>query len=563
MKQSHLLIFGGIFACAVLSLAGCVESATTSKPVQKRIAGTAPVKERAFQKRPGASLADQCYNDICNGSSTPELASLLKDKKNPGPGMQEYFKTTLLPLLTEKSRNTQKLAQARLTRLQEAEKNFASITLNPTQDKTVKTVMLLLRPSLLNQDVVKEANAALLATDFQKAKELYSVKKGSSYLQTLYKDQSVEAAALAEVTSLLATQEKLNKLAGASLFNFDNESIKKSSQHQPLSTEDIESISQDGHAIRLFDFFISGAGSAILEKTELDSEDLLALYQKSSFKTTLQNRMTSQDALIKSCETSYYQSLNLYPQAADLSNFKAKVELVRTEVANLVGAQDPAYDRIIAASFDYPKTPAEVTKEWVNTLKSDMAFEPNEIARTASYDDATMFLLAVIFSSTPNDINYLCGKMIDLDVSDKTLTTNAAVKVSWVSVRYPRVGLAIVAHELGHIVDQHSTSFGNQQICVKNKQPSSIHAGEDFADWFSSKTMIQLGKNEHFESENFGCFLAASNETLSLKNADNKDPHSSGLYRALQINIQLGKKTPASCQTLARQENSKATESCQ
>ncbi|MDG0817868.1 hypothetical protein [Bdellovibrio svalbardensis] len=570
MRHAHLLFLGSILTAGALALTGCKEDTAAGRPIIKRTAGgtvdaktSEKIESKGFQKKTGTTLADQCYNEICKDNTVPEILTLLKDKETPGPGMKDYFTKNLLPLLTEKSKNAQKLAEVRLARLEATEKNFQNVVLNPAQDQTVKTVMLLVKPEMLGQDVSKEAMNLLLATDFQKAKNSYTVKKGASYLQALYKDKTIESAALSEATYIQTVQAELNKALGGSIMNVDNISLQKAVHQEALTSDDLEAISESGYGIRLFEFFISGPGAKSLAQVQLKSEDLIKIYQNSTVKANLRQRMGSQEAVIASCEKSYYQTLNLYPQDSQLQTFKAKIELVRKEAAALVGTQDPAYNKIMAATFDLPKTPTEVTKSWVHTLKSDMLYEPNEAARTLNYDDATMFTLAVITSSLPQDNNYLCGNMIDLNVSDKTLSTEASVKVSWLSVRYPAVGMAIVAHELGHIADQFSTGFGNQQICVKDKQPSSIYAGEDFADWFSSKTMLELAKNERLNTENMGCFFAASNQTLSLKNSDNKDPHSADLYRALQIHAQLGKKVPATCEALAKQENPKATESCQ
>ncbi len=567
MKQSHLLVLGSLLTAAALSLAGCNDDTAAGQPVARRKAGSltdaAKAAQKGFEKRPGNSVANQCYNEICKTKTTPELQALLKSRETPSPEIQNYYTTKLLPLLTQKSQNAQKLAQTRLTRLEAAEKNFQNISLNPAQDKTVKTVILLLKPEMLTDNVTKEAKTALQETDFQKAKNIYTVKKGPSYLQALHKDKTVELAAQAEAAYINATQATLNQVLNGSLLNVDGGSLKKATRQESLSNEDIEAISEAGYGIRLFDFFISGKGSGIFDKVQLKSEDILKLYQNSTVKQTLHKRIGSQTAVITSCEKSYYQTLNLYPQPSQLKSFQDKIEILRKEAVSLVGPQDPAHDKILSATFTYPKTPGDITKSWGTSLQEDMEYEPNETARIEKYDDATMFTLAVISSALPQDNNYLCGNLIDLDVSDKTLSTDASVKVSWLSVRYPQIGLAIVAHELGHIVDQFSTSFGNLQICLKDKHTSSIYAGEDFADWFSTKTMLELSKNEHIQTENFGCFFAASNETLSLKNSDAKDPHSSDLYRALQIHLQLGNKLPASCEALAKQEDAKATDQCQ
>lgn len=569
MKHSRFAMITGLLTTTVLTLSACKnEGERTALPTNKakaaaeKTAFTDPNSSPVSNMRNGRTLADQCFNELCKETTIPELASLLESKQTPGPGMKDYFDKNLLPLLNQKVAVTQEMAKILLSRIEVTESSFASIRLNPAQEKAVKAIMLLTSSKSLPREVGFQGIAALAQTDAYKASTKFGIKKGSTYVHTLYPNVSVLEATHQVAKNALETQKILNEQLGSPLLTISEDITAKALKNEALDNEEIEALSSSAYGIALFDFFIRGKGAAILDQAKIQTSDFLKLYDGPKVKNTFKKRMAAQDTLIATCEKRYYQTLNLYPQDQTLTAFKEKAELVRQRAMSLLPDSDPAKEKLKDSTFTWPKTPTEMTRSWGNTLRLGVKSEAEEVKKAAAYDASTIFTMAVLYSAIPQDSNYLCGEMIDLNVSDATLASDTSIKVSWLSVRYPQIGMAILAHELGHVVDNFSNSMSNQQLCVRDKQTSGQYGAEDFADLFSNQVMVAMAKTDHVTTQNFGCFFAASNEKLSLKNESTTDPHSSDLFRAIQIHLGLGKELPRSCSSLAAQENSKAINTC-
>ena len=562
MRHSFLLIAGTVATAASLSLSACKDDAGAQQPIKiakQATAGNSSTKamETKFTKRAGTGSADLCYNDICSGSSYKSMDDILQAAGTGVKVYQDYYAKNLLPLLQTKATNYQKLAQTRLQRLNDEEKNFAAVTLNPAQEKTIKTILLLSQNSAISKDISDAAKAALGPLDFQKALQIFIARKGTSYFQTLFANKDLNVAVQEEAQNISNIQQQLNKALGGSLINIDNDSMKKALKKGALTTLDIETISQTSFAIRYLNYFVNGDGAALLEKIDLKSIDLMKLYQDSTVKSDLQKNSQSQTAAVKECETRFYQTTYVYPTQDQINQFKVVAEKVRKSAAGLLPANDPAINKIMNAQIQYPKNQTDITSDWVAALQDDMTYEPQEMDRLKSYDTSTMYVLALISAMMPEKSNPLCGNLIDLSISDKTLPTNGFIALSWVSVRMPKLGVPILAHEFGHIVDAYSTTFADARVCVRDKQGTDQYSGEDFADWFSTKVAMDLQATQKLPSDNMGCFFAASAKSLSLVNSDSADVHSSDLYRALQIANAKGQAS-TNCNQLV-QEQSKGT----
>lgn len=562
MRHSFLLIAGSVATAAALSLSACKDDAGAQQPIRiaKQATGTsasAQAMQAKFAKRTGTTSADLCYNDICSTGTYLSMDAILKAAETAAPATQTYYSKSVLPLLQQKATNYQALAKARLDRLNDEEKNFPSVTLNPAQEKTLKTVLLLSKNSSIPQDVSDAAKAALAPLDFEKALQIFVARKGTSYFQTLFKDTDLNTAVQNEAQNIKTIQDQLNKALGGSLINIDNDSLKQALNKKALTTLDIETISQTSFAIRYLNYFVNGDGAAIIEKIDLKSIDLMKIYQSSTIKTDLQTNSQSQDTNVKTCQTRFYQTNYVYPSADDIAKFKVLAEKVRKSAAGLLPAGDPAIDKVMNAQIQYPKSAPDMANDWVLALHDDLNYEPQEIARMKTYDTSAMYVLAMVTALMPDKSNPLCGNLIDLEVSDKTLPTDDFISLSWISVRNPKLGAPILAHEFGHIVDTYSKAFADARVCVRDKQGTDQYAGEDFADWFSTKVSMDLKTTQKVDSDNIGCFFAASDSSISLVNSSTTDVHSSDLYRALQIATAKGQAS-TNCNQLV-QEQSKGT----
>lgn len=310
----------------------------------------------------------------------------------------------------------------------------------------------------------------------------------------------------------------------------------------------------------MLDFFVFGAGADLLSKATVANSDLLTY--ETNFKNKLQTKVKTQNTDMTDCEKQAYRLMNLSPQKTELESFATLADKVRKESIGLLTQQDPAYDKISNATISYPKNAEDAMSEWTDSLKQASADD-----EYTKFDDAALLTAAVIYSpaqtkdaskDTQKEAGF-CDDVAKIDVSEKALDTDPSITLSWLAIKKPELGASILARAFGRIANQSSNSFANDLTCLKDKA-SDATATEDFADWFSAKVSVALSKNQQITISNIGCFLSASDATLSLKSTDDKT--SSHLFRALQIAEVSGTTVPDSCASLAKSENSKAGDVC-
>ncbi|MEK6773505.1 MAG: hypothetical protein AABY64_06175 [Bdellovibrionota bacterium] len=172
------------------------------------------------------------------------------------------------------------------------------------------------------------------------------------------------------------------------------------------------------------------------------------------------------------------------------------------------------------------------------------------------------------------DAQQFCDNFKIKYTSDNALTSTGGIETSWVSVRKPELGKAVMLHELGHIVfkslDSEKTSvesrghFKTIRQCLSDNHPEDDSAGkyvdEDWSD-------LIAGKGAGHENSNIGCELNDQENdkyiNLSLVNPKSDDEHSMRFFRALHIyKIQNGKLPSACNQYVESQGNKWKFKSC-
>lgn len=214
----------------------------------------------------------------------------------------------------------------------------------------------------------------------------------------------------------------------------------------------------------------------------------------------------------------------------------------------------PQFKRSLSGLIDSTKTDFENDRGWkpISRFRADIALiqpvEETVLVRP---------LLGHCQSLAPPD-----------EIIDHAVTTVGSITLSWLSVTYPRFGISIMAHELGHVISAITRSaperlFYQQTLqCVADRHkipglsPKNYefqYMEEDFADNYSGRVLRQMSLSET-ELPNKAClFLAQTGdvygsqaEPLSLANPEASDNHSSGLFRIMQVARDQGE-LPKSC----------------
>jgi hypothetical protein len=356
---------------------------------------------------------------------------------------------------------------------------------------------------------------------------------------------------------------RLTKIIGGAN-SLDANITEKIKASQPLDLDEMEELSEYSLSIHRLEHFLFGEGKAIItelmKSSPLTSEQLYKIYSKKKLQTEHTKRM--QTDLRDNCSDRYFQSINLYPQTEQLEKFKSLAEQARESALSLISTQDPAYEKVKAIQFMYPPTSDKNSTSWLNALRSKATSIQEETDGLEQLESQSLYAKALImtmFADYSKEEN-LCPKIPDEKISDKNAVAYGYVMVSWFSVRYPELGASIVAHEIGHSVYAYSNMSDVTKSCLKQKQASDNFTNEDFADLFSAKVSQNLTEKYQIPTGNMACALM--DNLYPLNSRDTSDPHSTFLYRALQLNIANGKQIPASCQQLALRDNAAATRQC-
>ena len=203
-----------------------------------------------------------------------------------------------------------------------------------------------------------------------------------------------------------------------------------------------------------------------------------------------------------------------------------------------------------------PPTKDEALISWAASLKdaveiSDASLkEIKKIDLTKAETLGELFIWAALFRDEEmfSTIYGFCdqAKMPFLD--DAALRGMFLINISWPTIVYPRMGIGIIAHEVGHIVSgQWNTLVQPEQNCLKQKQGTDLYVEEDFADLFSSELVRRSGfQVGGTNAGHYACSLHqmtssgwARGNLLAFPN----DPHSSGFFRIIATAEMMGHQT--------------------
>jgi hypothetical protein len=183
--------------------------------------------------------------------------------------------------------------------------------------------------------------------------------------------------------------------------------------------------------------------------------------------------------------------------------------------------------------------------------------------------------------------------------SDHILTTEGQSLISWSSVRFPKFGVGIVAHEVAHYVSKvlmtiaaenpgayylnlpEDLSLWQKRACINSFTPQRlaretdpklldlnewrdplnsdeyIYTEEDWADFFSAQ-ITKVLKTKYPWISNFSCQFFAKNETgdyATISDQFYSDLHSSDVRRALLVQKVMNLPMPNACQKVIAEKD--------
>ncbi|UYL09675.1 hypothetical protein B9G69_003690 [Bdellovibrio sp. SKB1291214] len=509
-------------------------------------------------------LEFDCAKDLCQPifDKYPSIIKAVEAAKKPTADQKAYFDQYIQPALIEYNTVSKEQSRQWLKAIQNQEAQFKNTELSEDQIRIIQTISSMQKikdtPELLNY-----WQKRLVQVPFYRANLIFQQMGKWTYLQEMYPTLSMEEAARSELKIVNQLLKRFAEvIRGAD--PVDPMISSKIEAGQTLDIEEVEAFTSYAGSIRLLDHFLFGEGASIItklmKKQPLTSAQLYAIYDKGTIKKDLEKKL--QTDLKNNCSEKYFQSINLYPQQAQLEKYKTLAEQTRETALAQLNPQDPAYEKVKQIKILYPPTASANSTAWLRSLKSEIGRMKADTANLSQIDIQSLYSVVLLrsISGSTADQKDLCPRIPDSEISDKNMVAFGYVMVSWYSTRYPEVGASILAHEMGHTVFEYSNAIDSAKACLIGKQTSETFANEDFADLFSAKVGSELSRKYQIGPANVGCNLM---EHLSLlQQTDKDDNHSTTLFRALQFATATGQTIPQSCQDLVSRDNANVLKSC-
>lgn len=540
------------------ALVGCKNDSSSGTKTDSGNDKPQTLKTAEFEQTPTQTMnlprGQRCYFELCNDTikQVPNIILTIKKAATPSAAQEAYYQKYIEPVLTKYSQAVQRRNQTLLKVLEEKESRFATTTLNQTQLRLVSLIKSLSdiknTPNLYTYWITNYAKL-----EFAQAFSSFQQFGKFSYFQRLYPNKDLAEAYLLELTKINSTLPLLEKDIGLKATSIPTSLEEKIKNRKTLDIDEVEELSALSNAVRMIAHYLYEDGTKVLDTVvaaKSANSSLYEDYKKSFPMDALRKKANAVQTLPKECKDRFYQSINLYPQQAEITKFQELAENARTAALSQLTQQDPAYSRIQSLKFVLPSSAEDNTKSYLRSLNSKYNDSIEDVERFNSMSDASALTFA-LFNTSSSDNDLECTQTPSSDISDKTVPGDGFLLVSWFSVRYPQVGLSILSHEIGHTVFAYSNSINVTRQCLTEKQGNTDkYLNEDFADVFAAKNNVALMNQFNLKSLNFGCSLVFSSDNTSLINMDAEDPHATGLYRAIQLTIHSGQSLPESCQEM-------------
>jgi hypothetical protein len=352
------------------------------------------------------------------------------------------------------------------------------------------------------------------------------------------------------------------------------------------------------------------------EIAEWSKNNNLLTKMKAKIKNECLNSLTI--ALDQSNSALKNKKFNQYLQDLILA-IKDNVKLLSKEDQNFLDTKLRNLNIIISKDLSYlNKTIESTLRNYNNSASSYADFIKNNqngalqlLLINSDFEDApdlvglslkekTDLQIESLRESLYDDISGVCRMYMEPTLSDRMLGAHGQGKLSWSSVRFPKFGVGIAAHEIGHYVSTQLKTLGDEKngdnylglkevlplwearSCINSWAPANFSevfdqmialaepypeekarnaegafTEENWADYFSAKIIGSM-RSKYPWIGNFACQLLNKNKNgnyITKLDHNDQDTHSSGFKRALLVQKVMGLEMPRSCQKIIKDQN--------
>ncbi len=278
--------------------------------------------------------------------------------------------------------------------------------------------------------------------------------------------------------------------------------------------------------------------------------------------------------ILQNCISNYSQGAAALPNDAELKAAKLQADGVIADLNSRVFSKLSTHtSAMLAGVFGkaevfFPRTFAAYKSDFISGLEDDTNQYNASTQFTTSHPGASgaqaaLFGVYALIGSDWTPDNYVGQQLNACDdyklgsLDDRANQEEAVFWASWISVKNPKLGKSVMAHEMGHIMDKAMTS-GNASVesagkykaledCLGSKHLEPAAAAKTAIIQAFDKSLLVTYRQYNVEDyadqiaaiaepdTNLGCCLVSSSDRddPSVINSDATDTHSSDLFRAL------------------------------
>lgn len=311
-----------------------------------------------------------------------------------------------------------------------------------------------------------------------------------------------------------------------------------------------------------------------LDQVQVNAEEMIETLQSWNYTYEDQEPFES---FMRNCKKEMRDFAATRPTAEEVQRFNILKDKI-LQTAELVSEQMLQSKNI---SKQMTNTTLQLPRTW-NEEKEQINLELNraqlEIKQIKSQLGTHNFLEAIellldsrLSQGSAGFHEEICDKFSEVSLIDNASLELGSIQPSWMTVKMPKIGASILAHELGHVLssrikmnnlDIQNTIYAKARGCVTKRNPHHLEQNsrdqvyfpgdasqteEDFADHFSARVLKEAGLLN--TTKNMGCTLIAekSEEALSWQ-TEPWAVHSPVFLRLLFLEVDLhGDAIPSSC----------------
>jgi len=289
-----------------------------------------------------------------------------------------------------------------------------------------------------------------------------------------------------------------------------------------------------------------------------ESEVALAIKTPQTIKNILQTTVAQ-------CSAKLAYSYAALPTKQQLIKFSEMVSIVQNTAQQMIEQKiKMSLPEAFRSEIALPTAQDFVIDEWQNYLQVGTADSDMNIKKLKAVDlndplIMNSFVVNFILEEKKqlfSDVLSFCEKAEPPFLNDAAIPMLNSINLSWPTIRHPEIGLAIVAHEIGHVASSKwPESVKAEKSCLAQIQGTPKYVEEDFADLFSAEIFNRLnGSVTDTKLKNLGCGLQSILLPGTLKNQNPSDSHSSGFYRMLAFSKMTRQKI-SSCDKFIEDNN--------